>query len=277
LGVIRYDITEQAFNQNSLPLTELSILTGMDSSSYLITDPQANALAIRALSHPAQEKWWTADERLTSANFSKVRLAWQSRRFTLIPARLYDGEKRATFLSTLTSLASSETVLADPIPKLDAFLVYALDHEQLTSWRRTFVGCRFYHALTPILSRLAQESTKQARPVMYAYFRDGNLYTIAIDRNQLLFCNGFQCPEAKDSLYYILLTYQQCDWKTSQVPLFLFGEVMPDAAVYQLLFRYVRNLSFLEGSNNDALKWGATAHEHPTHLFYDLGALQQYQ
>lgn len=274
MGVIRYDITEEAFQEKSLPLTELSILTGMDSSSYLITGPKAEVLAIRAFSHSSAEPWWNTDERLNQGTFSKVRLAWQSRRFTLVPARLYDGEQRRSFLTTLTKLTEQETVLADALPALDAFLVYAVEQQRLTTWRRAFVGCRFYHVLTPLLGQVAQLAQQIGRPSVFAYLRDGNIFTIGIDRNQLLFCNSFACPEAKDGLYYVLLTYQQCGWKTNQVPLYLIGEIMTDAEIYRLLYRYVKQVNFI--ADRSGLNWGSSSATHPVHLFYDLAALQQH-
>lgn len=275
MGVIRYDITEEAFHKQSLPQTELSILAGMDSSSYLVSDTNKQALAVRAFSHQPTESWWLTDDRLQTASFQKVRLAWRSSRFTLIPARLYDGEQRTTFLEALTSIEDSETVLADSVEGLDTFLVYAVDQERLSHWRRKFIGCRFYHALTPLLSQLARIGQQLGRPAIFAYIHSGSIYTVGLDRNQLIFCNGFHTPEAKDSLYYVLLAYQQCGWKTQQVPLYLFGEILPDAEVYRLFYRYVRHVHFVE--HNNGLQWGTQAATHPQHLFFDLTALQQYQ
>lgn len=274
MGVTRYDITEEAFRKQSLPHTELSILTGMDSSSYLITDPQSSVIAVRSFTHSPNERWWTLDDRLSNNAFAKVRLAWQSRRFTLVPARLYNGENRAAFLEGLTQLDSTETVLADAVPELDAFLVYAIDQHRLANWRRAFVGCRFYHAMTPMLHQLAVKAQRLGRPAVFAYLQGGNIYTLGLDRNQLRFCNGFASPEAKDSLYYVLLAYQQCGWDPQQVPLYVCGEILPDADLSRLLYRYIKQLHFIDQAG--ALQWGPAAAQHPIHLFYDLAALQQF-
>lgn len=274
MGVTRYDITEEAYREQSLPQSELSILTGMDSSSYLISGPESEVLAIRAFTHSKADPWWNTDQRLSQQTYQKVRLAWQSHRFTLVPARLYNGEQRSSFLESLTKVPASETVLADPLPELDAFLVYSIDQQRLSTWRRAFVGCRFYHAMTPILHQLAQLGQQYGRPAVFAYLRGQSIYTIGIDRNQLMFCNAFSCPTAKDSLYYLLLTYQQCGWKAQSVPLYLFGEILPDADLHRLLYRYVRQVSFIDDITG--LQWGNVTAEHPVHLFYDLAALQQY-
>lgn len=273
MGVIRYDITEEALNEQRLPLTELSILTGVDSSSYLITDSERNVLAIRAFTHPVTEAWWKTDARL-GQSFAKTRLAWLGRRFTLVPARLYNVEARRNMLEELTDLQAGDTVLADALPELDAYLVYALSQEQLDTWRRAYVGCRFYHGLTPILCALAQESRRFGKARVYAYLRDGLLYTVAIERERLLFCNVFSCPASKDYLYYVLLTYEQCGWKPAQVSLRIFGEVLTSSEVFKLFYRYVHDVQVLP--NSFQLHVGSQADEHPAHLFYDLFSLQQY-
>lgn len=273
MGVIRYDITEEAFGEQGLPQSELSILTGMDSSSYLITDPEQKALAIRAFSHPPAETWWQTDERL-SAGFKKIRLAWLGPRFTLVPARLYNGNARQTMLADLTDLKDSDTVLADALPELGAYLLYALDKDKLSEWRRVFVGCRFYHGLTPILHELAQYTRRQGRAQMYAYLRDGLVYLVGIERDRLLFCNAFSCLAAKDYLYYVLLAYEQCGWKAAQVPLKIFGEILPATEVFNLFYRYVREVEFLQLKATSMM--GPQAKQHSVHLFYDLLSLQHY-
>lgn len=273
MGVIRYDITTDAFHKSAASQQELSILTGVDSSTYLITNEVNQALAIRALSHEKQEHWWS-DEPRTLQSYQKTKLAWRGHRYTIVPARLYNGDARQALLTNLTSLSEQDTVLADPMPELDAFLIYALNQEQLTLWRRTFIGCRFYHVVTPLLHRLSGLARKYGRPQVYAYLHDGWMTTIGLERDHLRFCNTFRCPDAKDYLYYILLTYEQCGWKSDQVTLYLLGEVLQDAAVYRLLYRYVRDIQFMPAPEGVTL--GGNMAEHPPHLFFDLACLHAY-
>lgn len=245
----------------------------MDSSAYLITDEANQALAVRALTHTPQEQWWLGEARVL-LDYQKVRLAWRGHRFTIVPARLYNGDARQALLMNLTALSDQDTVLADPLPELDAFLVYALDQAQLTLWRRTFIGARFYHVATPLLHRLAALSRNQGRPQVYAYFHDGWMTTIGLERDQLRFCNTFRCLDTKDYLYYLLLTYEQCGWKPDLVPLYLLGEVMRDAAIYKQLYRYVRDIQFL--TVTEGVTFGGAMSEHPGHLFFDLSSLHAY-
>jgi hypothetical protein len=262
-----------AFDASATSRHELSILTGMDSSAYLITDEANQALAVRALTHTPREQWWLGEARVL-LDYQKVRLAWRGHRFTIVPARLYNGDARQALLMNLTALSDQDTVLADPLPELDAFLVYALDQAQLTLWRRTFIGARFYHVATPLLHRLAALSRNQGRPQVYAYFHDGWMTTIGLERDQLRFCNTFRCPDTKDYLYYLLLTYEQCGWKPDLVPLYLLGEVMRDAAIYKQLYRYVRDIQFLTAT--EGVTFGGAMSEHPGHLFFDLSSLHAY-
>lgn len=274
MGVIRYDITEDNFAENKLPLCELSILAGVDSSSYLIVDDENQMNALRAVVHDKDDEWWKEDDRLKHS-YRKTRLAWLSERFTIIPARLYDGDKRRKYLSSLTSLKDSDAVLADAIPELDVFLVYALDGDKLSDWRRAFIGCRFYHLLTPILHQLALHNKQQLAPVVYAYFRDSLLVVVAIENGQLRFCNAFTCKAANDFLYFLLLAYEQCKWSPASVHLQLIGELTEDAAIYKLFYRYFKKMNFAKLPSEVANKKTNTE-QLDEHIFYDLFSLQLY-
>ncbi len=274
MGVVRYDITEASFSTSTKPNCELSILTGMDSSSYLIANENQEVQVIRSLVHEGNEAWWSTDERVT-ASYRKVRLAWLGGTQTLVPSRLYNGDERRSYLERLTVLSASETVLADPVPELNAFLVYAIEQERLDQWRRQFIGCRFYHVLSPVLHHLAALTQRQARPAVFAYIKDQFLMVAGLERGQLLFCNIFPCQAAKDFLYFTLLAYEQCQWKPDKVPLRLFGEVLSDSEIYRLLFRYIREVTFLTPAVGD-LRFGPVADEQPHHFFYDLASLHLY-
>ncbi len=275
MGVIRYDITEDSFAENKLPLCELSILAGVDSSSYLIVDDENQMNALRAIVHDKEEQWWRNDDRLKHS-YRKIRLAWLSERFTIIPARLYEGNKRREYLSSLTQLKDSDAVLADAIPELDIFLVYALDGNKLSDWRRAFIGCRFYHLLTPVLHQLALHNRQQLGPMVYAYFRDDLLVVIAIESGQLRFCNAFTCKAANDFLYFTLLAYQQCKWSPSTVSLELLGELTENAAIYKLFYRYFKKIKFSKLPSEAAMNRKRNTEQLDEHVFYDLFSLQLY-
>ena len=246
----------------------------MDSSAYLIANEHQEVQAVRSIVHDAMEHWWEEDKRV-QLSFRKVRLAWFGQCLTFLPTRLYNGDQRREYLASLTDLDESMTVLADPIPELDSFLVYAIEQERLNRWRRQFIGCRFYHVLTPILHQLSRLSHRQVRPALYAYIRNEHLLIAGLERNQLLFCNVFSCRAAKDFLYFTLLAYEQCGWKSDQVPLRLFGEIVADSEIYRLLYRYVREISFLEAPQEE-LRFGSRAKEQSGHLFFDLSSLHLY-
>jgi hypothetical protein len=235
-----------------------------------VVDQHRQVLGLRAFTHSPVENWWEQDKYLQNS-YQKVRIAWPGHKYTLVPIRLYNADDRRKYLSDLTLLSADETVMADAIPELDVVLVYSLKQEQLRVWRHNFVGCRFYHVLTPLLQQMARQTSQLGVPRMYAYVRDGYLFVIGIDRKKLQFCNVFSCLSSKDFLYYLLLAYEQCGWKTNKVPLKLFGEIVLDAEIYKLFYRYVRDVEFLKEEH--LLKWGKKSSEQPAHLFYDLAAL----
>jgi len=270
LGVDRYHITEAQWSVDLAPRAELSILTGVDSSSYLIVDQDGRAMSIRIMEHEAREEWWQDIPEL-SLSFDKVRLAALATRFTLVPTRLYEADKRRSYLASLTELQADDTVLADSLPALDMMLVYALPQAQLSTWRRTFVGSRFYHALSPLIHQLSQQTRQTAATQVFAYIRRNRLTVISLERGRLRFANTFPCYATKDYLYYLLLAYEQCQWNPQEVSLQLFGEILTDGAIFPFLQRYVKRIGFLEAPPQ--IRWGEAAQAYPTHLFTDLACL----
>jgi hypothetical protein len=270
LGVDRYHITEAPWSADQAPAAELSILAGVDSSSYLIIDHDSRALVTRILDHDAGADWWTSMADL-SLSYRKVRIAALARRFTLVPTRLYDAEQRRGYLASITSLESSDVVLADSLPELEVMLVYAIPQDMLSTWRRAFIGSRFYHALSPIIQQLAQQTRQAAATQVYGYIRRNRFAVIALERGQLRFANTFPCRASKDYLYYLLLAYEQCQWDPQEVGLQLFGEILPDGAIYPLLQRYFKKIRFQEASRQ--IRWGEASQAYPSHLFTDLACL----
>ncbi|MEL7223222.1 MAG: DUF3822 family protein, partial [Bacteroidota bacterium] len=253
MGVTRYDIIEDTFQPEKSASYELSILAGMDSSSYLLLDQNKTVLGLRGFTHEPAEQWWSKDSYLQHT-YQKIRVASLGQKFTLVPDRLFNPDERQQYLQDLTNLTTEEAVIADLIPELDVVLVYAHNEKRLADWRRNFVAIRFYHVLTPLLKQLAQHASTSGLPTMYAYIRDGYLFVVGLDRNKLQFCNVFVCKAAKDFLYYLLLAYEQCGWKTNKVALKLFGEVVAEAEIYKLFYRYIKDVEFLK--DESSVKWG---------------------
>jgi hypothetical protein len=270
LGVDRYHITEAQWSADQAPSTELSILTGVDSSSYLLVDHDGRALVTRVIEHEPGADWWSGIPDL-SLTFRKVRIAALARRFTLVPTRLYEAAQRRRYLESITTLETEDVVLADSLPELEVMLVYAIPQEMLNTWRRNFVGSRFYHALSPLIQHLSQQNRQTAATQMYAYIRRNHFAVFGLEQGQLRFANIFPCRATKDYLYYLLLAYEQCQWDPQEIALQLFGEILPDGAIFPLLQRYFKKLNFQEPSRQ--LRWGEASQAYPAQLFTDLACL----
>lgn len=245
----------------------------MDSSAYLVADQDKNVQRLRTIKHNISEDWWD-DEQLTALSFQKVRLATASASFALVPARLYDADQRATYLNIEGATEGHQVVLADGLADLNAYLVYRLPAETLNLWRRTFVGCRFYHLLSPVLAQLHQQNRLRGRASIYAFFQQSQVAVIGMERGQLTFCNSFKFNSAKDALYYILLAFEQSGWSPDYIPLAVFGDILQDSEIHRLLFRYIRHIQWQQDIAE--LRWGTAAQAHPKHLFYALNCLHLY-
>lgn len=252
----------------------LSVLSGTDSSSYFLVNEDGQVVAIRAIDHAAENlRWWREEEPFLASPVAHAQIGYLDPRFTISPSRLYNSEHRRQYLEALTDLSPTITVMADPIPELDVFLVYAMEQARLAAFRQAFVGSRQVHLLHPLLRSFARHNRQRGLPALYAYFWRNEVYLVGLEGAKLRFCNGFSFLDAKDALYFVLLAFEQCGWNPQDTPLHLCGEIVQGGEIFRWLQRYVRRKHFLSLPGD--LRWGAGASAEPGHRFYDLAALYQ--
>lgn len=252
---------------------ELSILTGMGSSAYLVCDDQQRLLAFRSFEHDPKSTFWESDPRLKLA-YKNTRIGWRGHVLTFVPGRLYSPTHRRDYLTQLTDFEESQEALADHLSFLNVVGVYGIDRNRLNRLRDAFPGCKLHHAASSTLNSLLKHATMQDRPGIYASVSEADIRLFGLDRQQLLYCNAFRCAAARDYLYYTLLAYEQCGWKPEEVPLYLFGELLADGEIYRLLYRYINQIEFLAPPAH--MQFIAPFDREPLHLFHDLVSLQLY-
>jgi hypothetical protein len=66
------------------------------------------------------------------------------------------------------------------------------------------------------------------------------------EKQKLLFYNSFSYATPEDFLYYLLYTYQQLKLDTETVPVNMLGEIVKESVLYELIYKYIRNINFMK-------------------------------
>lgn len=213
---------------------------------------------------------FASDAHLKAA-FSRIRVASSCRPSAIIPHRLYIEAEKQTYLSPLCELAEDDLVLHDEATRLAVHLIYPMSASMRRLLQQHFPAFRLRHLNTCLLAALQGHLAAQSGYHVFVHVSGAQLLVMAFDRQELLLVNTFPYKSAKDFLYYVLLAYQQLGLPKADTPLFLSGQLVKDAEIYRLLYRYIDAVDFL--SPPAVLKPGNKLGQFPPYFYFDLYSL----
>lgn len=275
--MITREIIEDLFSARNTLSYELSILIGVDSFDYVLTDAGHQVLALLTSSFdPAKstlsEQIRQEQERkhqLLKHSYKNVKVAYANEKMTLIPSRLYNDAERLTYLSQTITLKADDEIRVNDLPVLQAKNVFAIPNAIIDLVQQHFSGVRVFHLTSALLTGFRQSITPSERQFRVLVHLSGDLlYITLFDHAHLFFCNCFTYKNAKDFLYYILLVFKQFNLNPEETPLWLSGRLVPDSEIYRLLYRYIRHLHFVRLPA--FYQAGPKLSEEPAHFYFDL-------
>ena len=282
MGISNYDITATSLHPGRTQDYELSILTGVDSFAYIIRDRTANRLlAYRSYDFDGEEKAdWpaalarlvTADERLHPSTFGKTVVAWDTPVMALVPRPLFSADHPAAYLEQLTVVGLDDEVRHESLQELGSELVFSARRAELDALRDHFDVSRPQHFAGGLLTAWATRSRRLGQSSISCAVRGPRMFVAGHRNGALEYFNCFSHTNAQDSVYYLLLAYEQCGFSPARIPLYLSGELVTTGEVYNQFYRYVEDIRFSTYATPPA-----TPPEFeglPAHLYFDLLCLR---
>lgn len=279
-----YDILDSDFNKKLSTAYQLSILGGTDSLVYSVFDTASNnVLLLKTLAYASQAapgqpidlgkelKAVFSRDELLGFLFRRVKITMPDITAVLVPDRLYNEYEKTTYFTELSSQTHPDAVQTDEIPELSVKVVYPLDANLWSVFKKQFPTARYYNNATPLLLGWRRILDPQQPFQLFAHISGKSLHLALFEKQGLLFYNTFPFSAAGDVLYYVLLTYNQFGLDPARQGLSLSGQVLENAEIYKLLHRYIAQVGFLRLP--DFLNFGRKFQDMPAHLFFELYSL----
>lgn len=257
----------------------MSIQVSLDGLSFCILDAASNTyLALE--SYPLQgvhsnvSLCKSLEELIPQMSwyrksFRSVQILFETPKTTLIPASVYDERKRDQYLRFSHVVNEHEHVVADYLPGLDAYNVYALPYCFSFNMNKMFAGSRVFHYQSAFIECALQCARKTSQvATVYANVRRGSFDILVVRDGKMEFVNAFNYRSKEDFAFFLLYAMDQLSLNPDQVQLVLMGELEKQSKIYEIVFKYVRQVSFVDR--------GSMAHYHPVfdsmpgHYFYNL-------
>ena len=208
---------------------------------------------------------------LSQRGWNAVRLAVTGRAFTLLPAALFRPGDEAAALRLHHTPTPTETVRHTLHPGLELVNVFAAN-TALADWLAATHGTagRLLHHTSALLAGLVHQRGAAAPRRLYLNPGSQEL-TLVVLGQHLEYCNVFACTTAEDVVYYTILVMQELGLVPDKDEITVWGELMPDSAVFSLLRTYVRNVRF--GSRPTNVQYSYRLNDVFEYRYFDLFSL----
>lgn len=257
--VIRY--ADPAFQQERVPQCQLRLQVSEQELALAVYDPLSAAFPLierymirkgyaglrpnEALGRILQT------HALTRLPFQQVEAIAVSPHYTLVPEPLFDAAGAEHFLRLSYPANPGLSIHTHRLPGQELHVVYGWPTNLKQTVEAFFPGCHVEHYTAHLLRSLLQAAGPHEQVAVHV--QDFSLDILVIRNGRLLLLNTFSFQSPDDFLYYILLAYDRHGLNREEAPLRLLGEIEEGSAIYNLCYKYIRNVEFVNRPGNYAV------------------------
>jgi hypothetical protein len=170
-----------------------------------------------------------------------------SRKFTLVPAPLYDPGKKEEYFTFNHILDESNTVIVNKLRDPDAYIIFAVSKNLNEIINSSYPGILPYHHIKPLLEHISHSRKSVNGNYIHIHVEREFFNLIIFSHNILKFCNTFIYRNINDILYYVMNAFKNLDIKQEET-IFFSGLTEKYDDLSSNFSIYVRNIKFAEPS-----------------------------
>ena len=103
---------------------------------------------------------------------------------------------------------------------------------------------------------------------LFVHVQSSQFEIIVLEGGKLLFYNAFEYQTTEDFIYYTLFVCEQLKLNPEEIPMILLGEVERKSALYDIVNKYIRNVTF--GKRPVEIEYSYKLQELQDHFYYNL-------
>jgi hypothetical protein len=181
--------------------------------------------------------------------YKKYNVVMPSRKFTLVPAQLFDPGKKDEYYLFNHAAEEGEMILSNKTADPDAYIIFSVLKPLYEAIAARFPGVLPYHHTKPLFGHVSH-TRKNVNGHYIQLHVEKEFFNLVIFANDILkFCNSFNYRNTNDILYYVLNTFKNLDLKQEET-IHLSGFTEKYDELSSLFSIYIRTLKFSEPSGN---------------------------
>ncbi|MEI8224737.1 MAG: DUF3822 family protein [Bacteroidota bacterium] len=251
------ELFDETLDINSTENYELSIQVSPDGFSFCLLDTIRNKFVLIRAFEPEENKYFNSDkinellskDEFLTKRYKKVNVVMPSKKFTLIPAPLFDPAKKDEYFNFNHIKEDGNMIVANRISDPDAYLVFSVPKPVNDLINSFYPGVHTYHHIKPLFDNISH-SRKSANGNCIHIHVEREFFNLIIFNNNLLkFCNTFNYRNISDILYFVLNVFKNLDIKQEET-IYFSGLTEKYDDLSSNFSIYVRNIKFAEPSGN---------------------------
>jgi len=165
---------------------------------------------------------------------------------TFVPTVLFDEEYLGSYLQFNTKVFETDFFAFDELPHYEMNNVYIPYVNMNNYFIDQFGAFDYKHANTILVEKLLGISKNNDDRKMFVHVSEHHFEIVVIQNQKLQLYNSFDYKTPEDFIYYILFTAEQLFLNPENFKLELLGKIQPGDALYEIAYKYVRNVNLLE-------------------------------
>ncbi len=193
------------------------------------------------------EKIFKNDQDLQS-DFDSVEVVHENRLNSFVPNEYFREEHLKSYLNYNVKNIVTDYATFDSFEALDFKNVY-IPYVNINNFLfQNFGTFEYKHHASVLLEKLMIKAQKQSTH-FFVHVNSSSFDIVVIENQKLLYFNAFEYQIKEDFIYYILFAFEQLKLNPEELKLIFIGEITEDSELYQIAYKYIRNIDFITASS----------------------------
>ena len=180
-------------------------------------------------------------------DFYEVNVTYATTLYALVPTPLFDEKITSEYLKLNSKILTTDFVAFDQLENQDITIVYIPFININNYLFERYGNFKYYHATTLLLKYILNAEKHSIIPKLYINLEKDMFDILIIDKGKLILCNSYEFKTPEDFIYYILFCLEQLKLNPETIACVLSGEITEKDDNYNILFTYIRHISFFNG------------------------------
>ena len=204
-------------------------------------------------------------EEWLNNSFDTIQVIHVNELATLVPKPLFNQDAIADYLKLNSKILKTDFITFDSISVNETVNVYVPYVNVNNYIYERFGEFTYKHYSTILVEEILVQEKNASENKMYIHVNATHFEIIALKEGALALYNTFEYQTAEDFIYYVLFTVEQLEFNPEIIETVLLGSIIKDDILYNILYKYVRHISF--GSRKDNI---STEHIKNNHSHFTL-------